>query len=258
MSLSDAEIERYQRHLVLKEIGGPGQQKLKQAGVLIVGMGGLGQPAAQYLAAAGIGRLGFVDDDCAERSNLQRQVLLADDDVGRAKTEVVAEALARLNPLVTIEAHQMRLSDDNAEALIGGYDLVLDGSDNFATRFLVNDCCFALRKPLISGAVGRFDGQIACFKPWLRRDDGTPHPCYRSLVPASQDVEDNCATTGIVGALTGIIGSVMALEAIKTVTGAGDDLAGHMLIFDGLGSTARRVKINWDPANPNNGQGPAS
>lgn len=254
MPLSDAEIARYQRHLVLKEIGGPGQQKLQNAAVLIVGMGGLGQPAAQYLTAAGIGRLGFIDDDVADISNLQRQVLFTENDVGRDKTAAARDALARLNPHVTLEPHQLRLTEANARELIAAYDLVLDGSDNFATRFIVNDGCFAEKKTLISGAVGRFDGQVACFKPWLTRADGTPHPCYRSLVPISEDGEDNCATQGIVGALTGMIGSVMALEAIKELTGAGDTLAGDLLIFDGLSGRARRVKINWDPGNPNNGR----
>ncbi len=256
-TLSEAEIARYQRHLVLKEIGGPGQQKLKNAAVLIIGMGGLGQPAAQYLAAAGIGRLGFVDDDDADVSNLQRQILLTEADCGRAKTD---SALARLNELnrhVDFQPHRLRLNGDNAAALIADYDVILDGCDNFATRFIVNDACFDARKTLISGAVGRFDGQIACFKPWLKDAAGTALPCYRSLVPEMADgpeTADNCATTGIIGALTGIIGSMMALEAIKEITGAGDSLAGHMLVFDGLSFNARKVKINWDPENPNNGQ----
>lgn len=257
MTLNEAEIARYQRHLVLKEIGGPGQQKLKNASLLIVGMGGLGQPAAQYLAAAGVGRLGFIDDDISDVSNLQRQILLDESGIGMAKTQAVADALAALNPHVTLQPHQTRLDAANAEQLIDEYDLVLDGSDNFATRFLVNDVCFNQHKTLISGAVGRFDGQVACFKPWLMQADGTPQPCYRSLVPNAEDGDDNCATQGIVGALTGIIGSLMALEAIKEMTGAGDSLAGHMLIYDGLAGTARRVKINWDPENPNNGHNKA-
>ncbi len=256
-TLSDAEIARYQRHLVLKEVGGPGQQKLKNAAVLIVGMGGLGQPAAQYLAAAGIGRLGFVDDDVTDISNLQRQILLTEADCGQPKTDSALNRLAQLNPHVELSAHGMRLTADNAAALIGDYDIVLDGCDNFATRFIVNDACFQAHKTLVSGAVGRFDGQLACFKPWLKQANGTPYPCYRSLVPENADAPetaDNCATTGIIGALTGIIGSMMALEAIKEITGAGDSLASHMLVFDGLSFNARKVKINWDPENPNNGQ----
>ena len=254
MRLSDAEIARYQRHLILKEIGGPGQQKLKQAAVLIVGMGGLGQPAAQYLAAAGVGHLGFVDDDHADISNLQRQVLLTETDCGQPKSTIVAAALKRLNPHIKLTPIVARLAADNAAALIDDYNIILDGCDNFATRLIVNDSCFAARKTLISGAVGRFDGQLMTFKPWLKDADGTPLPCYRSLVPGAPDTQENCATTGIVGALTGIIGSMMALEAIKEITGAGDSLAGHMLIYDGLRGAARRVKLNWDPKNPNNGQ----
>lgn len=256
MSLTDAEIARYQRHLVLKEVGGPGQQKLKQASVLLVGMGGLGQPAAQYLAAAGVGRLGLVDDDTADISNLQRQILLTEADCGQAKAETVAAKLRLQNPYCTIEPLNMRIDGDNIATILQDYDLVLDGCDNFATRFIVNDGCFAARKILISGAVGRFDGQLATFKPWLRDADGVPFPCYRSLVPDAPETEENCATTGIIGALTGIIGSLMALEAIKEITGAGDSLAGHMLIYDGLAGTARRVKLAWDKDNPNNGHKP--
>jgi len=252
--LSAAEIERYQRHLVLKEIGGPGQNRLKQASVLIVGMGGLGQPAAQYLAAAGVGRLGFIDDDRADASNLQRQILMSEDSCGALKTDIAEARLAALNSHVTLQPRRVRLTADNVGELIADYDIVLDGCDNFATRFLVNDACFAARKPLISGAVGRFDGQLACFKPWLKDSEGKPLPCYRSLVPEMPEGEENCATTGIIGALTGLIGSMMALEAIKEITGAGDSLAGHMLVYDGLGAHMRKLKINWDPENPNNGQ----
>ncbi|MGI9438196.1 MAG: HesA/MoeB/ThiF family protein [Parvibaculales bacterium] len=253
-ALDEAEIARYQRHIVLKEIGGAGQQKLKAARVLLVGLGGLGHPVAQYLAAAGIGTLGLVDDDAVSLSNLQRQILFTDSDIGKPKTEAVATALSALNPHLAIEPHAARLTDKNCDALVAAYDLVVDGSDNFATRFLVNDACFGAQKPLISGAVGRFDGQVMVFKPWLTHKDGTPFPCYRSLIPVAPQEEDDCAKNGIVGALTGIIGSLMAMEVIKEVTASGTSLAGHMLIYDGLAGSARRVKLNWDPDNPNNGR----
>ena len=254
MGLSDSEIERYQRHILLRELGGAGQQKLKAARVLIIGMGGLGHPVAQYLAAAGIGTLGLVDDDTVSLSNLQRQVLFSDDDIGKAKTACVARALKSVNPHAVYIEHNMRLTADTAAGLIERYDVIVDACDNFATRFVINDTCFAARKILISGAVGRFDGQVTTFKPWLRDETGLPLPCYRSLVPEPPDVEDDCATTGIVGALTGIIGSLQALEVIKEVTGMGDSLAGRLLIYDGLTARARTVKLAWDPENPNNGR----
>ena len=254
MGLSDSEIERYQRHILLRELGGAGQQKLKAARVLIIGMGGLGHPVAQYLAAAGIGTLGLVDDDTVSLSNLQRQILFTDDDIGKAKTACAAHALKSVNPHAVYIEHHMRLTADNAVNLIGQYDVIVDACDNFSTRFVVNDTCFAARKTLISGAVGRFDGQVTTFKPWLQDETGLPLPCYRSLVPEVPEVQDDCATTGIVGALTGIIGSLQALEVIKEVTGMGDSLAGRLLIYDGLTARARTVKLAWDPENPNNGR----
>jgi molybdopterin-synthase adenylyltransferase len=259
-ALTEAEIARYQRHIVLKEIGGAGQKKLKAARVLIIGMGGLGHPVAQYLAAAGIGVLGLVDDDHVALSNLQRQILFTDETLGQAKTDAAAAALARLNPHVSIERHFKRAEAGNIDALVAAYDVIVDGSDNFATRLLVNDACFKAQKPLIAGAVGRFDGQVMTFKPWLKDKSGTPLPCYRSLVPdappqENDDDAEDCATLGIIGALTGIIGSLQAIEVIKEITVAGESLAGHMLIYDGLAGTAPRVKLNWDPENPNNGRG---
>jgi len=254
LSLTDAEIERYQRHILLRELGGAGQQKLKAARVLIIGIGGLGHPVAQYLAAAGLGTLGLVDDDVVSLSNLQRQILFTDGDVGAPKTMCAARALCAINPHGTYIEHNLRLTADNAATLIDGYDLIVDACDNFTTRFIVNDACFVLEKTLISGAVGRFDGQVATFKPWLTDADGTPFPCYRSLVPAVPDMEEDCATAGIVGALTGIIGSLQALEVIKEITGMGDSLAGRLLIYDGLSARARTVKLAWDPENPNNGR----
>ncbi len=253
-SLSPEEIERYQRHIVLKEIGGAGQQKLAATRVLIVGLGGLGTPLAQYLAAAGVGHLGLLDDDVVSVSNLHRQVLYTKADIGRPKAEIAAQWLAQLNPHIEARPIVTRLKADNVEALIGDYDVIADGCDNFATRFLVNDACFKQRKILVSGAVGRFDGQVTTFKPWLSDDTGTPFPCYRSLVPQIPDDEKSCATTGIIGALTGVIGSLQALEVIKEITSAGESLAGRLLIYDGLGARTRTVKLNWDPSNPNNGR----
>jgi molybdopterin/thiamine biosynthesis adenylyltransferase len=254
MGLSDQQIERYQRHILLKEIGGPGQQKLTDAKVALIGMGGLGNPVAQYLAAAGIGTLGLVDDDHVSLSNLQRQTLFCDADIGAPKVQAAARALTRLNPHLHVKPEAVRVTPKNVNARLAPYDVVVDGSDNFATRFLVNDACFAQQKILISGAVGRCDGQVSCFKPWLQDASGTPLPCYRSLVPQAPDTQEDCATTGIIGALTGVIGSLMALEVIKEVTGAGDSLAGRLLIYDGLHGKMRTVKLNWDPANPNNGR----
>ena len=254
MGLDDRQIERYQRHLLLKEIGGPGQQKLSDAKVLLIGVGGLGHPVAQYLVAAGIGTLGLVDDDVVSLSNLQRQTLFSETDIGHSKVAVATKALNRLNPHVNIVAHERRVDADNIAGLIADYNVVVDGSDNFATRFIVNDACYEHRKILISGAVGRFDGQVSCFKAWLSDAEGTPLPCYRSLVPEAPETQEDCATTGIIGALTGVIGSLMAVEVIKEITGAGDSMAGRLLIYDGLSGAMRTVKLNWDPKNPNNGK----
>jgi molybdopterin/thiamine biosynthesis adenylyltransferase len=253
--LRDSEIERYQRHILLHEIGGAGQQKLKAARVLIVGMGGLGHPVAQYLAAAGVGTLALVDDDVVALSNLQRQVLFTDKDIGQPKVEVGAKALRAINPHVDVRPMCKKISQDNAVSLFADYDVVVDASDNFATRFVVNDACFATQTILVSGAVGRFDGQVATFKPWLRDEEGKPLACYRSLVPEAPEIEEDCATTGVLGALTGIIGSLQAVEVIKEITGAGDSLAGRLMIYDALSAKARTVKLAWDPQNPNNGAG---
>ena len=260
MTLTPTQLDRYKRHILLKEIGGAGQQALLRARVLIVGMGGLGNPLAQYLAAAGVGTLGLVDDDCVDLSNLQRQILFGTQDIGARKVDVAAAHLTALNPDVEIVCHPVRVTDENIDALIGQYDVIADGCDNFATRYIVNDACFRARKTLVSGAVGQFDGQVATFKPWLVDENNVPLPCYRSLVPSAPDADEgqdengeNCATLGTVGALAGIIGSLQALEIIKEITGSGDSLAGKVLIFDGLAGHARTVKLAWDPANPLNG-----
>ena len=241
MSFSDDEVERYARHLVLREIGGPGQQALKAARVLMIGAGGLGAPAALYLAAAGVGHLAIVDPDTVSLSNLQRQVLYGMADIDKIKVDVAARRLHRVNPHVTVEPIARGLTADNAAALIAGYDLVLDGCDNFETRFAVNAACVAAGVPLVSGAIGRWTGQVGVF-------DGKP--CYRCLVPDAPPDAETCSAVGVVGALAGVIGSVMALEAIKVITRAGEALTGRLLIYDGLAAEARTVRIGGDPTCP--------
>lgn len=252
MSFSTDERERYARHILLKEIGGAGQQKLKAATVAIVGAGGLGAPAALYLAAAGVGRLRVIDDDKVALSNLQRQIIFGASDVGAPKAERARAALAELNEHVAVEALAQRLDDDNAADLLRGADVVLDGTDSFATRFAVNSACHDLAIPLISGAVGRWSGQVATFKsgPTKALPQAQRLPCYRCFVPEAPPNAETCAEVGIVGALTGVIGSMMALEAIKEITEAGESLAGRILLFDGLGAEARIIKLKRDPACP--------
>lgn len=238
------DLERYKRHILLKEIGGPGQQRLRAAHVALVGLGGLGAPAALYLAAAGIGRLTLIDDDRVALSNLQRQVLYRSDQIGAGKTDAARAALVALNPGVEIDLRSERLESGNAAALLGDADVVLDGCDDFATRFLVNATCHEQGKPLVSGAVGRWDGQVGVFASGSVVDA----PCYRCFVPDIPPDTESCATQGIVGALTGIVGSVMALEAIKLITGAGKPLIGRLMLFDGLSGETRTVKLARDPA----------
>ncbi len=252
MAFSAEELERYRRHILLKEIGGAGQQRLKAASVVMIGAGGLGAPAALYLAAAGVGRLRIIDPDTASLSNLQRQILYRNEDVGRAKVERAREALAALNPNVAIEPVATRLDADNAQALLAGCDLVLDGCDDFPTRFAVNDAAHALGVTLVSGAVGRWDGQIATFKSGSTRGLAQDQrlPCYRCFVPEIPPDAEPCSLVGVVGALTGVIGSMMALEAIKEITGAGESLAGRLMLFDGLRFEARTVRLSPDPACP--------
>lgn len=244
--MEDEEIERYARHLVLKEIGGPGQQRLRAASALIVGAGGLGGPAALYLAAAGVGTITLIDPDTVSLDNLQRQVQFATGDVGQPKAAIAAQGLARLNPLVNVRAVQAELTPENAAAVLAGSDVVLDGCDNFETRFAVNAACHHLGKPLISGAVGRWTGQVAVFTSGLSK--GTP--CYQCFVPAIPPDAETCERVGVVGALTGIIGSMMALEAIKWITGAGNPLSGRLLMYDGLAGTSRTLTLHRDPACP--------
>lgn len=238
MGFSTEEVERYARHLVLREIGGQGQQALKAARVLVVGAGGLGAPAALYLAAAGVGTLGVVDADTVALSNLQRQVIYSAADVGREKVLATAEHLLALNPHVAVEPIPHALTAENAEALVAGYDLVLDGTDDFAVRFCVNAACVAQGKTLVTGAIGRWSGQVGVF---------SGRPCYQCLVPEIPPDAETCSVVGVVGALAGVIGSMMALETVKIITKAGDPLQDRLLIYDGLSATARTVKVGPDP-----------
>ncbi|MCH8488795.1 MAG: molybdopterin-synthase adenylyltransferase MoeB [Oceanicaulis sp.] len=234
---------RHARHILLKEIGGPGQQRLSRARVVIIGAGGLGAPAALYLAAAGAGAVRIADPDVVSLDNLQRQILFRTEDVGRLKTERTAEALSALDPSLEIEARAVTADESSLPDLLAGADLVLDGCDDFATRFAVNRAALAARIPLVSGAVGRWDGQVGVFAPHLAPDA----PCYQCWMPEIPPDAETCAQTGIVGALTGIVGSLMALEAIKLITGAGEPLIGRLVIHDGLSGRARTVRLHRDP-----------
>ena len=256
--LNKDEIERYKRHLVLKELGGQGQQKLKAGRVLVVGAGGLGAPVLMYLAAAGVGTLGVIDDDVVSLSNLQRQVLYQTRDVGANKVDRASVSLSAMNPHVVIEPIAKRLTADNAIALISKYDLVVDGSDNFATRYLVSDACYLAKKTLIYGAVGPFDGYVTTFKPHLKKMDGTPYPSYRCIFPEAppEGTVANCSEVGVLGAVVGVIGTLQATEAIKELTGFGETLAGRLLIYDAKETRFESVAIGWDPNNALSGQTP--
>ena len=258
MKLTPEEIERYKRHLVLRDVGGQGQQKLKSSRVLIVGAGGLGSPVIMYLAAAGVGTLGIIDDDLVTLSNLQRQIVHDSEHVGRLKVESARDTVRQLNPHVRVETHAERLSAANALDVIGRYDLVADGSDNFATRYLVSDACFLAGKPLVFAAVGPFDGYVTTFKPHEHRADGEPWPSYRCLFPEPPPpgAVANCAEVGVLGAVVGVIGALQATEALKELVGIGESLAGRLLIYDALGQRFEQVKIAWDPDNPLSGRSP--
>ena len=244
MALSDEELERYARHIVLREVGGAGQTRLRAARVLVIGAGGLGSPLILYLAAAGVGTIGVVDFDTVSLSNLQRQIAHRTADIGRLKTDSARDAVRAINPGVTIEAHPVRLTVENALELIGRYDIVADGSDNFATRFLVNDACYFAKKTLVSAAVTEFDGQLATYKPHAGDD-----PCYRCLCPEPPPpgTAPSCSETGILGAAAGVMGTLQALEVMKEIIGIGDSLAGHLLIYDALSARFRTVRVRRDP-----------
>lgn len=246
MSLSDDELDRYARHIVLKEIGGAGQARLKAASVAIVGAGGIGSPAIQYLAAAGVGRLVIIDDDVVEPSNLQRQTIFATADAGRGKAGAAAQAAEQLNPHVTAEFRAVRLDGANAATLLAGADVVLDGCDNFATRLAVADTALVARVPLVSAAVGQFEGQIAVYRGWE-----ADRPCYRCFVgDAPYRAEASCAEAGILGPVTGVLGSLAALEAIRAIVPFGDDPAGKLLLVDTLAWRFRALSLPKDPGCP--------
>ena len=248
--LTDAQRNRYSRHLLIPEVGEAGQAKLLAAKVLLIGAGGLGSPSALYLAAAGVGRLGLIDDDVVDASNLQRQIIHSNDRIGMAKTESARKTIEGLNPDVVVDEHRLRLNRDNALELFAPYDLIVDGSDNFGTRYLVNDACTLLKKFQVHGSIFRFDGQATTFVPG--------GPCYRCLFPEPPPAElaPSCQEAGVLGALPGIIGVIQAIEALKLIIGAGEPLVGRLLLYDALEQKFREVKYSKDPACPACGSNP--
>lgn len=258
MSLTPSEIDRYKRHLVLREVGGQGQQKLKSARVLVVGAGGLGSPMIMYLAAAGIGTIGIIDDDTVSLDNLQRQIAHDTPHVGTSKVESARDAVARLNPHVTVETHAVRLDAANAVDIISRYDIVADGTDNFATRYLVSDACYLAGRTLVFAAVGPFDGYVSVFKPHLKMPDGKPYPTYRCLFPEAPPpgTVANCSEVGVLGSVVGVIGTLQATEVLKEILELGDTLAGRLLMYDALASRFEQLKFAWDPDNPLSGKAP--
>src|SRR5437588_7469384 len=256
--LSADELERYARHIVLREVGGPGQAALKRARVLVVGAGGLGAPTLLYLAAAGVGTLGVIDEDEVTLSNLQRQVIHGTPEIGTPKVASAAATVHRLNPHVAVETHAARLVAANALDLIGRYDIVADGSDNFSTRYLVSDACYFAGKPLVTAAVGVFDGTLTTIRAHERNAAGTPNPTYRCLFPEPPPPGNvpACAEAGILGALTGVLGSLMALEVIREIVGFGEGLVGRLVMFDARAMRFETLQYAWDPSNPLSGEHP--
>ncbi len=248
MELSEEQFRRYARHLILDEVGEEGQEKLLQSRVLVIGAGGLGSPLLMYLAAAGVGTIGIVDDDRVDITNLQRQIVHATNRVGDLKVESAAESLARINDGIAIETHPLRLDAGNAAKLVAQYDLVADGSDNFTTRYLLNDVCAELRKPLVAAALSPFEGQLSTFKSHL----GDGHPCYRCLFrePPPPGLVPRCEEAGILGAVAGVVGTLQAVEVLKEVLGLGESLDGTLLIYDALRVRFHRIRIAKDPDCP--------
>jgi molybdopterin-synthase adenylyltransferase len=256
--LTAEELERYARHIVLREVGGPGQAALGRARVLVIGAGGLGAPVLLYLAAAGLGTLGVVDDDVVTLSNLQRQVIHATPDIGRLKVDSAGATIRGLNPHVAVEQHGFRLTAQNALDLIGRYDIVADGSDNFATRYLVSDACYFAKKPLVTAALGTFDATLTTIRAHERNPDGKPNPTYRCLFPEPPPPGSvpPCAEAGVLGALAGVIGSMMALEIIREIVGFGENLVGRLVMIDARAMRFETLRYGWDPANPLSGEKP--
>ena len=257
--LTADELERYARHIVLREVGGPGQAALGRARVLVVGAGGLGAPVLLYLAAAGVGTLGVVDDDVVALSNLQRQVIHTTPDIGAPKVDTAAAMIRRLNPHVAVKQYNTRLTAKNALELIGGYDIVADGSDNFATRYLVSDACYFAKRPLVTAALGTFDGTLTTIRAHERGADGKPNPTYRCLFPEPPPpgTVPACAEAGILGALAGVIGSMMALEVIREIVGFGENLVGRLVMLDARAMRFETLRYGWDSANPLSGEQPS-
>ena len=247
--LTEQELERYARHILLRDVGGPGQQKLKASRVLVVGAGGLGSPLLAYLAAAGVGTLGIIDDDVVSLSNLQRQIIHDSDAVDVPKVESAAHAIERINPHVDVIGHQARLDTSNGKELVASYDMVVDGSDNFDTRYLVADLCEAAAKPLITAAVGLFDGSITTLKPYERDQKGQLNPRYRDLFPnrPAPGSIPSCAEAGVLGALTGVIGSLQAVEVIKEIVGLGEGLVGRLVLYDARSMRFETIRYRRRP-----------
>ena len=258
VTLTRDEVQRYERHLVLRDVGAPGQQKLKAARVLVVGAGGLGSPVLMYLAAAGVGTIGIIDDDRVSIDNLQRQVAFRTEDVGRLKVESARDAIQRINPLVNVEIYPERIGPQNALDLIGRYDIVADGTDNFATRYLVADACYLAKRPLAYAALGSFDGYVSLFKPHEKNPEGEPYPTLRCVFPEPppQGLVANCAEAGVLGPIPGVIGTLQATEVIKDILGLGESLAGRLLIYDAPACRFEIVTVAWDPDNPLSGRSP--
>ncbi|MES2599862.1 MAG: molybdopterin-synthase adenylyltransferase MoeB [Pseudomonadota bacterium] len=256
--LTSEELERYARHIVLREVGGPGQAALKASRVLVIGAGGLGAPALMYLAAAGVGTLGVVDDDTVSLSNLQRQIIHATPDVGRPKVDSAGDRILTLNPHVTLRTHAVRLNAANALDLIGGYDVVVDGSDNFATRYLVSDACYLAKTTLIAGALGVFDASLTTIRAHGSDANGNMNPTYRCLFPEAPPpgTTPTCEEAGVLGALAGVLGSMMALEAIREIVGFGEGLVGRLVMIDARAMRFETLRYARDPLNPLNGDTP--
>ncbi|GAB5377565.1 MAG: molybdopterin-synthase adenylyltransferase MoeB [Acuticoccus sp.] len=255
MSFAPEEVERYARHLVLTDVGGPGQQALRAARVAVVGAGGLGSPLIAYLAAAGVGTIRVIDDDAVALSNLQRQIIHRTGDIGRPKTQSAADAVAALNPHVTVEGRPARIGAGNAADLLAGATVVADGSDNALTRYVVSDACFHLGLPLVSAAVFGFDGHLTTLKPFETGADGTANPTYRCLFPdpPPDAMVDECARNGILGAVTGVLGTLQASEVLKLILGIGEPLVGRLLLFDARGMRFEEIGYRWSATNPLNG-----
>lgn len=252
MALTDDQLERYARHIILREVGGAGQARLLASKVLLIGAGGLGSPLLLYLAAAGVGTIGVVDDDVVSLSNLQRQIIHETADIGRLKTESALETSQAINPDIKFIPHTTRLTAENATDILSGYDVVADGSDNFETRFLVADTCHTHQIPLVSAAIGQFEGQLSTWKPFVQGPTGEPYPCFRCLFPSPPPPESvqNCAEAGVLGVIAGVMGSLQGVEVLKELLDLPETMAGRLLLYDALETSFREIKITQNPKCP--------